>query len=311
LKDMSFEDYADLNKLQRDCLEENFDTKFSLKTTSEGPIGIKVVTDTEFLPESKILPSNIALSVKCPFTGIAFNKLAITSYGEKKYELDAAYEINKLPGLALALKGGCDGQGTHTTDIGVGYKHAHGSVSTILSVNESPNAPRVAFLKNSFVANASALANKTGATWLNNLQVGFTADINLPQSNVTEKCCPIRDFGAALSWSTVDGRLAAVFRGVDKFNTYDVSLYGKVTSKVAFVGKVDVNPKSSEFSYDFGTVYDPCPNTQIKAKVNKDCQLSASIAKKLPKNVSIVGAASVDCHNVSAVKFGFSTVIGE
>jgi hypothetical protein len=303
---------TDFDKLHKDFLEEGFDTRFLLKAKLEGPGNMVIGTETEYLTESQIMPTNVNFSFKCPLTGVSFDKLAISSFGENKYEVETSYDVEKVSGLKFGFRGFGNNKSDTSSDIDVSYEHRHGRIASKFSLAScgADSACHTAGLKSVFVANGAAVGNRYNVQWLNGLLFGASLDLALPncltnKCNDDKPCCPIKDFGGAVSWTSVNSKCSTVIQTVNKCTGLEASVYGKINDKLAVVGKGD-----SALSYEVGAEYSCNASTQIKAKVNNAGAISSSVTQQFPKNFTIIGAAQTKCCNLSEIKFGVTAVIG-
>jgi len=272
---MSFSTFKDFDKAITDLLNDDFDSKFSLKVKSTGPFNTTVTTNTQLCTKSnKLVPK---LTTKWAHnSGFTLEKLEFAS------DLKATVEtslVNTVPGLKLEFKG----NESEKADVSFTYTHAAATLTGEFDVN-----------------NFSSI--KTSVNGGNGpYTVGASADIKIAKSTVESHALHI---GAGY---TIPKQAFVGIRAFKNFTEFS-ALFSYVVNKDATVAGT-VHHGSKGTAGTLATVYKCNPDTTIKVKAHTSGVISASVKQQFEKKFSVVGSVEAP-HDFNNVKFGINAVLG-
>lgn len=273
---MSMPLYKDLDKCTRDIFSDDFDTKCSLKVKSEAPAGVALTTTTD-CPCGGPMTSKVSAKWAHP-SGFSVDKLEMAGCDKVKLETSLT---GLAPGLKLEFKGACSGAG----NLGVIYKHAAATVAADLDIaGFSGGSASVLGGAQGILAGASA-----------NFAFGGKFDVT--------------DFSVGIGYKPS----CCVYAGVvanKKASEFNSALHYKVNKALSVAALVDVVPKDSTHRFNLATTYACTDTTTVKVKVNNDGVINASVKTKLPKALTVVGAAAFDTRNTSSFNAGVTATLG-
>jgi len=272
---MSFVEYKDFDKVPRDALKDDFDTKFALKVKAEAPAGVLVTANTEYNAGAAVFPGK--LNFKWAHDKFSIDKLEISSCD--KITLESSLAV--APGLSLELKGVDKCAGT----LGAVYKHQYATIASDLDI------AGFSTLKASVLGGAHGVVGGGSA----NFTLGDKFDV--------------KDFSAALGCAPCDGVFAGV-KASNKFSELNGSVQCKIKPNISASALVDFVPKTSEYKVNIGVAYKCNANTALKVKVNNLGVVNMSVKQQLPSKLSVVGAAAVDVKKLDTFAFGVTATLG-
>jgi len=273
---MSFSLFKDFDKCAKDLINDDFDTKTSLKVKSEGPSNVSLTTTTDYNPGASVLPTKVNFKWAHE-SGFAVDKLEIASC--EKVTLETSL-VGVAPGLKLEFKGVDNSSGT----LGLVYKHKLATIASDLDI----------------VGFSSTKASVLGGA--NGVLAGASADFDINK-------CDIKDYAAGIAYSPCCGVFAGL-KATKKFTEFNSSIHYKVNPKLSVAAMVDYVPKKSTHGFKIGAAYKCCPETSVKVKVDNDLVVKASVKQELPKKLVVVGAAEVDVRNPGKLNFGVTATLG-
>lgn len=269
---MPFPVFKDFQKSASDLFTEDFDTKYSLKVKSPGPLGLVLTTNTQYdvSKENKLVTK---ISAKYPHSsGFTVEKFEIASNGAATTETSL---VTTLPGLKLEFKGNDSDKG----DLGLIYTHP---LFTFTSELDALNLAK---------ASASISSGQEPISF------GASADINLAKSGLgpvsTNVAYKISNFELYLKTNKTFSEYSALAR---YFVNKDITLAGQ-----AIYGKA--------WNFIFAGVYKCNPDTIMKLKASNSAGVALSIKQSLDKKFSITGVADVPI-TLDSAKFGVTASLG-
>jgi hypothetical protein len=272
---MSYPIFKDFDKSVTDLLNDDFDSKFTLKVKSAGPFNTTLTTTTQFDPKSNKLVPKLALKWAHP-SRFTLDKFELSSDCKTTVETSLS---EAFPGLKVEFKGNeCD-----KADLSVNYVHSLATVTAELDVNNFSN------FKTSVNGGQGPFT------------LGASADLKIAKSTVDSTTFAV---GAGYTQPKL------FFVGVRANKNFaDFSgLFSYVVNKDATIAGV-VNHGVKGPNATLATVYKCNPETVIKVKANTCGVFSASVKQAFEKKFSVVGSAEVS-SDFSAVKFGINATLG-
>lgn len=284
---MSFPTYKDFDKSTSDALNDDFDTKFSLKVKAAAPAGVSLTTTTDLVCGASAFPTK--LSAKWAHaSGFSVDKLEMSGCGSCKLETSLD-QLSFAPGLKLEFKGVCAPGSTGS--LGLIYKHALATGTLASDVDAGgPSTLR-----------ASVLGGAGGITAGGSVQLGL--------GGKGQGKPDLQDFSAALGWAP----RAGIFAGLQankKASEFRAALQYQLRPDLTVSALADFMPASSAHLVSSVVSYRCCPSTSLKIKVGSAGSLAASVKHDLPSALSLVGAASVDLKNPQAFALGLTATLG-
>jgi len=272
---MPFVEYKDFDKVPRDALKDDFDTKFALKVKSQAPYGVSVTSTTEYSPGTAAFPGKVNL--KWAHDKFSVDKLEVSSCD--KITLESSLAL--APGLNLEFKGVDKSAGT----LGAVYKHQYATIASDLDI------AAFSTLKASVLGGAHGVVGGASA--------------NFALGNKFE----VRDYSAALGYTPCEGVFAGV-KATNKLSEFNGALQCKIKPNLAASALVDFVPKTSEVKATVGVAYRCNEKTHLKLKLNNLGAVSVSVKQQFPNSLSVVGAAGVDVKKLESYSFGVTATLG-
>jgi len=270
---MSFSNFKDFDKTVTDLLNDDFDSKFSLKVKSAGPFNTVLTTNTQLCTKSnKLVPK---LTTKWTHaSGFTLEKVEFSSDCKATGETSL---VGALPGLKLEFKGNeCD-----KADVLVNYSIPVATFTGEFDVNT--------------LSSVKASVNGGNGPYT----AGVSADIKFAKSAVESTAVHV---GAGYTASPVFVGLRAchnftVFSGLFSYVVNkDLTLAGSASHGAKCCGSL-------------AAVYKCNPDTTIKVKANCCGVLHASVKQQFEKKFAVVGSVEVP-SDFNAVKFGINATLG-
>mmetsp|Transcript_24339 Transcript_24339/g.24946 ORF Transcript_24339/g.24946 Transcript_24339/m.24946 type:complete len:277 (-) Transcript_24339:211-1041(-) len=276
---MSLPLYKDFNKVVTDLLNDDYDFKHFLKVKTKAPQGVTLTTTTELNSNGGKVSVGGKVSAKWAHeSGFALDKLEVKNNGSVVVE-------TSLTGVAPGLKFEFKGDDSNKGDLGVVYKQQQYTAAAEVDVAEFS------------AAKASVLAGTGPYTG------GASATVSLGDK------VDFKSFDVAGSYS-VSQKYFAGLSVTDKFSKYGLSLAYFGGGAYTLAGLFDFKPETSAKLLTFGGAYKCNPNTNIKAKVNSNGIVSASVKQSLSTDASVTFATEIPTNDFSAYKFGITASLG-
>jgi len=273
----NFNQYKDFDKIVKDALNDDFESKYSLKVNSEAPKGISVTTTTECSAGSSAFPTKIAL--KYERDGFALDKLELTGFQKGTVETSFS-KIPNAPGLKLTFKGVDTTAGT----LGAVYKHQYATVAADLDVVNFTNV------------NASVLGGAKG------LLVGGSASFALGNN------FEVKDFGGGVGYVPKPGIFLGV-RSASKCTEVKGAFQYQIQPGLTASAMIDYFPKAATHGATAGVSYKCCDHVITKVRVNDVGGVSLSVKRSIDK-FSCVGNVTVDLKHPEAYALGVTATLG-
>jgi len=272
---MSFSTFKDFDKSITDLVNDDFDSKFTLKVKSTGPFNTTLTTNTQFCTKSnKLVPK---LTTKWVHqSGFTLEKLEFASDCKATVETSL---VGVVPGLKVEFKGNeCD-----KADVSFTYNHSAATLTGEFDVNN--------------FSNFKASVNGGNGPYT----AGACADIKVAKSAVESTTFSV---GAGY---TVPKQLFVGLRACKNFTDFSALFSYVINNDATVAGSVGHGSKGCAGS--LVAVYKCNPDTTIKVKATCCGAVSASVKQQFEKKFSVTGSAEVptDFNNV---KFGINAVLG-
>lgn len=270
--------YKDLEKSQKDILEEDFDFKYVLKGKSSAPYGFAGTSTTEYKKGSLLGK----LSLKGKYQNTSFDKLELKPDGKAVYEM--SYNVQEFPGLKLEFKGDETPNANFTTT----YQTKAFNTSAELDVVD------FSYLK----ANAVSRFGPVTA--------GTATHLTLPSGKGKFEVKNL-DVGVSIALPV---NVVATVKSAKWFSEFTGVVAYEAAKNLSIASLFGFSPSKYLTSLCIGGLYKCNPSTTMKAKVTTNGVISASVKHSLDKTASAVATVEVDVANVSAYKTGFTVTLG-
>jgi len=256
-------------------VNDDFDSKFSLKIKSSGPANTTFTTNTQLdCKSNKLVPKLTTKWVHA--SGFTLEKLEFSPDCKTTVETSLT---SVAPGLKLEFKG----NESDKADLSFNYTLPAATITGEFDINNF----------------ASVKASVNGGQ--GPFTVGASADLKIAKSSVESTTFAV---GAGY---TVPKQLFVGVRANKNFSEFS-ALFSYILNKDSTVAAI-VNHTSKGPNATLATVYKCNPDTSIKAKVNTNGVLSASVKQAFEKKFSVVGSAEVP-SDFNSVKFGINATLG-
>jgi len=261
-------EFKDFNKVVSDLLDDDFDTKYSLKVKSKAPQGVAITVTTDYAKSAL----SGKLSAKWAHeSGFAIEKLELNKSGNLTVETSLK---GAIPNVKFDFKGNDSNKG----DLLATYSN---DVATI--VGELDVAEFSGF-------NVSALAKQGPYSG------GASVSVSLGDK------VDVKNFDVAGSFK--DNGVFAGLKISEKFANYTASVNYSKVPKVNFGGKFDFKPESSAFSSLLVASYSCNPDTQIKVKASNEGALNFSVKQSLSPNFTVTSSLATSTKNFGDYQLG-------
>jgi len=273
---MPFSVFKDFDKNAADIIEEDFDSKFTLKVKSAGPFATTLTTTTTL--DTKDVKLSPKLSLKWPHeSGFTLEKFESSADGKLAIETSL---VGAAPGLKLEFKG----NDSNKSDLSFTY-----------------TAPAATVTGEFDLVNLSSVkASVNGGN--GPVTVGANCELKLAKSTLDSY-----NLGVGLGYT-----IPKVFVGVraDKnFQAYSALFSYNAADRVTLAGKVTYCPKNKAQAV-LATVYKCNADTTIKVKANTNGGVfSASVKQSFPGKFSVIGSAEIPAQ-LNTAKFGLNATLG-
>jgi len=272
---MSFSTFKDFDKSITDLMNDDFDSKFSLKIKSSGPFNTTFTNNTQLDTKSNKLVPKFATKW-AHASGFTLEKLEFSSDCKTTVETSL---VGVVPGLKLEFKG----NEMDKADLSFNY-----------------SIPAATFTGEFYVNNFSTVkASVNGGQ--GPFTAGAGADLKIAKSSVESTTFHV---GAGY---TVPKQLFVGLRACKNFTDFTALFSYIVNNDVTVAGTVNHGAKG--VCATVATVYKCCPDTVMKVKATSCGVFSASVKQAFEKKFSVVGSAEIP-SDFNAVKFGINATLG-
>jgi hypothetical protein len=277
---MSFPTFKDLDKSAADIFNEDFDYKYTLKVKSSGPWNTTLTTNTQYDPKDNKLIPKLSLKWAHP-SGFTLEKLEASQ--DLKFNLETSL-TGAAPGLKLEFKG----NDSDKADLSFTYKVSQATVTGDFDISNLASA------KASFVTGTGDISG------------GANVDLKIAKSTIEKST-----FGVGLAWTPCKGAFVGLrannnFQNFSGLTSYQLNdpFCGK---PMTLAGQVNYSAK--ETNATVASVFNCCPETSWKFKVNSNGVVSSSLKQNFEKKFSVIGTAEVPLQ-LNTVKFGVNATLG-
>jgi len=277
---MSFAIFKEFDKNVTDVIEDDFDSKFSLKIKSAGPSSTTITTNVEFVDKDGKSSLKPKVALKWPHSsGFTLEKLEFTNDCKMTVETSLT---DSLPGLKLEFKG----NDSEKADLSFKYAIPAATFTGDFDIN------------NLSKAEASVTAG-TGA---------FTGGLNAKFSTSKDdgKNATKVSVGLGLAHTVPNVCFTAV-RAKDNFSAFSVLVSYTQHKGLIVAGSADHCAKKTQAT--LVTSYNVDASTTFKAKATTEGVFSASLKKSFEKKFNVVGSVEVP-SNLKSVKWGVNATLG-
>jgi len=266
--------FKDLDKDVSDNLKDDFDSKFSLKIKSAGPIATTLTTNIELVDKDGKCSLKPKVSLKWPHeSGFAVDKLEFTN----DCRMTAETSLSKfVDGLKLEFKGNDDNKGD------LSFTYSVRDVATVYGEMDLVNLSKFE------AAVTAGHGNVVGGV---NAQYTAGKDINV---------------GLAVTHTVPNVCFTAV-RAKDNFTAFNALFSYSSISKLVLAGSAHHCAKKTTATGLASYKIDD--KTTVKGKIDTTGVLAASIKRSLDKNFSVVGSVEVP-SDFKSVKWGLNATLG-
>jgi len=270
---MSFSTFKDFDKTITDLVNDDFDSKFSLKVKSSGPFNTTITTNTQFCTKSnKLVPK---LTTKWVHnSGFTLEKLEFSSDCKATVETSL---VGIVPGLKLEFKG----NESEKADVSLTYNHTHATATAEVDCN-------------SFSSFKTTVNGGNGP-----YTAGAAADVKIVKGSVDSTTFSV---GAGYTAKP----LFVGLRADKNFSDFSALFSYLINKDITVAGIVNHGSKTSA---TLASVYKCNPDTTIKVKATSSGVVSASVKQQFEKKFSVIGSAEVP-SDFNNVKFGLNAILG-
>jgi len=274
---MPFTVFKDFDKSTADIIDEDFDTKYTLKVKSAGPSG-STLTSTTTLDTAKDVKLSPKLSLKWPHpSGFTLEKFESASNGKLAIETSLT---GAAPGLKLEFKGNDSDKG----DLGFTYTAPAATVTGEVD------------LLNFSSVKASAIGG-TGP-----ITAGGNTEVKLSKAGIDSYC-----FGLGLGYTLPKVFFLGV-RADKNLSAYSALFSYSAVKDITLAGKLTYNQKD-KLGAVVASVYRCNPDTTIKVKASSGGVFAASVKHTFPGKFAVVGSTEIPAQ-LNAAKFGINATLG-
>jgi hypothetical protein len=271
---MSYPVFKDFDKSPTDLINDDFDSKYTLKIKSAGPANTTVTTNTAFnCKDNTLVPK---LSAKWAHgSGFTLEKFEVSPDCQMTVETSL---VGVAPGLKIEFKG----NDKDKADLSLSYKKPSATLTADLDIH-------------SFSSAKASVSSGYGA-----FTGGANVDLKIAKSSIDSTTC-----GLGVGY-TQSGNFVGV-RANKNLSSYTGLFEYTALPKIGVAGKVDYTGK--ETSAAMAMSYQCNPDTIIKLKATSGGVLSTSVKQSFDKKFSVVGSAEVP-SDFNTVKFGVNATLG-
>jgi hypothetical protein len=268
----------DFDKTVTDLLNDDFDSKFTLKIKTVGPYKSVFTTLTSYdVKTGKLVPK---LTLKCGHSsGFALDKLEFSS--DAKVAVECAMDMKEFaPGLKAEFKG----NDSDKADVSLQY-----------------TVPKVAVVTADFDMNnfSNVKASVNGVH--GDFTFGAGAEVKIAKSTVESTTVNV---GAGY---TIPKQAFFGVRANKNFAEFSALCRYFLNNDLTVAGVANHTAKGPNAT--LVAQYKCNPLTTLKLKANTCGVLSASVKQLIEKNLVVVGSAEVP-SDFNAVKFGVNAILG-
>lgn len=279
--------YDDIAKDATSLLDDDFDSKMTIKAKSKAAYGVGVTSKSVINPDTLAVAGALEGKYSFAKSGFAIDKLAIDSKG--KLTCETSLTPNMVNGLTIGLNRTQDNKST-VTDLKLEYEKALLHAETKFSKTHGND--NVAVFSSFF-------------TRINDISFGGTVDstTDLKGSNVLGKTW---GFGANYSAGKVDVTATTV-----KLSNHSVYATYKCADVFKCGTQLTWEPESQSWSTALGGAYKCNKDNTFKAKVTKtNDALSVNLGHKatIKKGTDVSGAIGYKVGN-SKPTYGFTVTL--
>mmetsp|Transcript_8763 Transcript_8763/g.17495 ORF Transcript_8763/g.17495 Transcript_8763/m.17495 type:complete len:279 (+) Transcript_8763:66-902(+) len=278
---MSFPVFKDLDKDVVDMIEDDFDSKFTLKIKSAGPCKSTITTNVQFVDKDGKTSLKPKVSVKWPHpSGFTLDKLEFSPDCRMTVETSLT---NALPGLKFDFKG----NDAEKADLSFKY-----------------NLQDMATITGDFDINSLSRAETTITHGHGAFLAGVSAKFATAKDD--SKTATKMTLGAGLS-HTVDNVCFTALRAKDNFSNFSLLFSYTQMANIDLAGSI--NHCAAKTDATLATAYKVDASTTFKAKATTEGVISASVKKAFEKKFAVTGSVEVPT-SMKSIKWGLNATLG-
>jgi hypothetical protein len=274
---MSFPVFKDFDKDTSDLINEDFDSKYSLKIKSAGPEGTSITTNTAYDAKNTSLAPKLSMKWAHD-NGFSLDKLEFS----KDCKITVETSLTKVvPGLKLEFKGNDENK----ADLLMTYKMPQATFTGEYDIHKFSSAK-------------ASICSGSGA-------ISAGASIDAKFGGKDDSIKP----SIGLGYTAPDLFVGLRVNSLLKNPSYSgLASYGGIRKDVVMAGSASM--EDGKTIATLATQYICNPATCIKVKASTDGALAASVKQDFAKKFSVVGSAEVTGGDFSAAKFGINATLG-
>lgn len=272
---MSTPVFADIDKSPTDLLNDDFDSKYTLKIKSPGPFGVTVTTNTSYSAKDGKLSAKLS-GKWAHANGFALEKFEVASDGKVATETSLT---GIAPGLKLEFKGNDSDKG----DLLFTYSAASATITGELDAL-------------SFSKGSASVAYGFG-----DVTAGASADLKIAKASVDSA-----SFGVGVTYKGPQFFLG--LKSLKNFTEHKSVFSWTANNKLTVLGLLNYTQKGGA-APSLGAVYKCAPNTTVKAKAALSGLVNFSYKQSFEKKFALVTSLEIPT-NLSSYKLGVNATLG-
>lgn len=278
--------YKDIAKTAENVLKDDYDYSRKLKVKSKASNGVTFTTEGE-MASNKSIVAKLSGSTTCPWTGVVFKKLQVTTHGRLITEAELPHAFTHGLKLTAKVEDGSVVKNASAKRVGVfGFEYTKDNIAVDGHADLGSNT-----LRNSVVYG------------LDNILVGAQTAFSLDKSALT-------DHNVALSYK--GGDFAATLQTKKKFNALSGSFFHRLSHDTIYSAVFDYDLKSGSNHLAVGGRFKADHLTTYAGKVESDGHVSLVLIQQVRPFIQLTTSAHIDAKNFDgdAHKFGIGLTLG-
>jgi hypothetical protein len=276
---MPFSTFKDLDSATADMIADDFDIKYTLKIKSPAPASTTITTNIQYVDKDGKASFKPKIALKWPHaSGFTLEKLELSPDCKMTVETSLS---NTLPGLKLEFKG----NDADKADLSFKYVLPAATLTGEVDIN------------NLSKAEASVCAGHGD----------FTGGLSATVTTAKDDKASIKVAVGAAIGHNLPNVCSASLRAKENFSAFTMMFAYTQLQDIDVAGVVNYSAKAT--SATLLGAYQLDKTTKLKAKINTDGVLAASLKKSFEKKFSVVGSVEVP-SDLKCIKFGLNATLG-
>jgi len=268
--------FADIDKSPSDLLNDDFDSKFTLKIKSQGPFGVTVTTNTAYSTKDNKLSAKVS-GKWAHVNGFTLEKFEVSPDGKITTETSLS---GAAPGLKLEFKGNDSDKG----DLSFTYSIANATVA------------------GEFDALTFSKASTSVAFGHGDITAGASADLKIAKASVDSA-------SFALGVGYKGPQFFVGLTTLKNFTEHKGIFSWTASNRLTVLGLLNYTAKGGA-APTLGAVYKCAPNTTVKAKAALSSGLvNFSYKQSFEKKFAVVTSLEVPA-SFASYKLGVNATLG-